>query len=110
MYILKATILKDDLAGFTFESNRNTRHTFSAETCLSPDISAGWGAKRKLQSKIEVLKLKVSGYSVLFDNLAFLLHCSCCLSVHVHVVNYVKCVVVMATDYFVGKEAGHRHI
>ncbi|XP_067942720.1 E3 ubiquitin-protein ligase HECTD1-like [Watersipora subatra] len=55
----QATILKDDLPGFVFESNRNTRHTFTAETSLAPEISPGWGSKRKQQSKIEMLKQKV---------------------------------------------------
>lgn len=55
----QTTILKDDLSGFMFESNRNTRHTFTAETGLSPDVTAGWGSKRKLQSKVELLKQKV---------------------------------------------------
>ena len=48
------------MAGFIFESNRNTRHSFTAETCLSPEVAAGWGTKRKLQTKVEVLKQKVS--------------------------------------------------
>lgn len=30
----QATILKEDLPGFLFESNRGTRHTFTAETSL----------------------------------------------------------------------------
>ena len=59
----QATILKEELAGFVFESNRNTRHTFTAETSLAPEISPGWGTRRKLQTKIEMLKLKVQFFS-----------------------------------------------
>ncbi|CAH0382752.1 unnamed protein product [Bemisia tabaci] len=57
----QATILSDDTAGFVFESNRGTRHTFIAETTLGPEFSAGWTGKRgrKLQSKLEALKQKV---------------------------------------------------
>lgn len=30
----QATILKEDLPGFVFESNRGTKHSFTAETSL----------------------------------------------------------------------------
>ena len=58
---MQATILKEDLAGFVFESNRGTKHTFTADTSLGPEFAQGWtGTKRKrLRSKIEALKLKV---------------------------------------------------
>ena len=38
----QATILRDDLPGFIFESNRGTKHTFTAETALGPELAAGW--------------------------------------------------------------------
>ncbi|XP_075923722.1 E3 ubiquitin-protein ligase HECTD1 isoform X2 [Petromyzon marinus] len=51
----QATILKEDLPGFVFESNRGTKHSFTAETSL------GWTGKRskKLRSKLEKTKQKV---------------------------------------------------
>lgn len=57
----QATILREDLAGFVFESNRGTKHSFTAETSLGPEFSAGWGGKksRKFRSKIEALRSKV---------------------------------------------------
>lgn len=65
----QATILRDELPGFVFESNRNTRHTFTAETCLPSEISAGWssaasgaagGKPGNMANKVERLKLQVS--------------------------------------------------
>lgn len=38
----QATILREDLPGFVFESNRGTKHTFTAETALGPELAAGW--------------------------------------------------------------------
>lgn len=38
----QATILREDLPGFLFESNRGTKHTFTAETALGPELAAGW--------------------------------------------------------------------
>jgi len=57
----QATILKEDLPGFIFESNRGTKHTFTAETSLGPDFAATWSGKpgRKYQSKKEQLRQKV---------------------------------------------------
>ncbi|XP_063240551.1 E3 ubiquitin-protein ligase HECTD1 isoform X2 [Bacillus rossius redtenbacheri] len=57
----QATILREDLPGFIFESNRGTKHSFTAETSLGPEFSAGWTGKRgkRLRSKIEALKQKV---------------------------------------------------
>lgn len=57
----QATILKEDLPGFIFESNRGTKHSFTAETSLGPEFAAGWTGRRsrKLRSKIEAVKIKV---------------------------------------------------
>ena len=57
----QATILREDLAGFVFESNRGTKHSFTAETSLGPEFSTGWTGKRgkRLRSKVEQVKQKV---------------------------------------------------
>lgn len=57
----QATVLREDLAGFVFESNRGTKHTFSAETSLGPEFVAGWTGKRgrKFVSKVEAQKQKI---------------------------------------------------
>ncbi|XP_065332241.1 E3 ubiquitin-protein ligase HECTD1 isoform X2 [Cloeon dipterum] len=57
----QATILREDLPGFIFESNRGTKHSFIAETSLGPEFSAGWTGKRgkRLRSKLEAMKQKV---------------------------------------------------
>lgn len=57
----QTTILKDDLAGFLFESNRGTRHSFTAETTLGPEFATGWVGKKgkRLKSKHEALKQKI---------------------------------------------------
>lgn len=57
----QATILREDLPGFVFESNRGTKHSFTAETSLGPEFAGGWTGKRgkRLRSKIEAMKLKV---------------------------------------------------
>uniref|UniRef100_A0A8C4QC48 E3 ubiquitin-protein ligase n=1 Tax=Eptatretus burgeri TaxID=7764 RepID=A0A8C4QC48_EPTBU len=57
----QATILKEDLPGFVFESNRGTKHSFTAETSLSSEFVMGWTGKRskKLRSKLERTKQKV---------------------------------------------------
>ena len=57
----QTTILKDDLPGFLFESNRGTRHSFTAETTLGPEFSTGWVGRKgkRLKSKHEALKLKI---------------------------------------------------
>ncbi|RUS87649.1 hypothetical protein EGW08_004572 [Elysia chlorotica] len=49
----QATILKEDHMGFVFESNRSTKHCFTAETTLGQEFAVGWGGKkgRKLKSK-----------------------------------------------------------
>ena len=53
--------MKEDLPGFLFESNRGTRHTFTAETSLGPEFAAGWTSKKtkRLRSKAEAVKQKV---------------------------------------------------
>lgn len=55
------TILQDDLPGFIFESNRGTKHTFTAETTLGPDFAVGWPniRKKKIKSKVEAQKCQV---------------------------------------------------
>uniref|UniRef100_A0AAA9T370 E3 ubiquitin-protein ligase n=1 Tax=Bos taurus TaxID=9913 RepID=A0AAA9T370_BOVIN len=57
----QATVLKEDLPGFVFESNRGTRHSFTAETSLGSEFVTGWTGKRgrKLKSKLEKTKQKV---------------------------------------------------
>lgn len=57
----QSTVLKEDLAGFVFESNRGTKHSFTAETSLGPEFSSGWMSRRgkRLRSKLEALKAKV---------------------------------------------------
>ncbi|XP_055386638.1 E3 ubiquitin-protein ligase Ufd4 isoform X2 [Condylostylus longicornis] len=58
----QVTILQDDLPGFIFESNRGTKHTFTAETTLGPDFASGWSAsskKKKIKNKTEVQKNQV---------------------------------------------------
>lgn len=57
----QATVLKEDLPGFIFESNRGTKHSFTAETSLGSEFAAGWTGRkgRRLRSKMEILKQKV---------------------------------------------------
>uniref|UniRef100_A0A8C1EAI7 E3 ubiquitin-protein ligase n=1 Tax=Cyprinus carpio carpio TaxID=630221 RepID=A0A8C1EAI7_CYPCA len=57
----QATILKEDLPGFVFESNRGTKHSFTAETSLGSEFVTGWTGKRgrKLKSKLEKTKQRV---------------------------------------------------
>ncbi|XP_058814286.1 E3 ubiquitin-protein ligase Ufd4 isoform X3 [Topomyia yanbarensis] len=57
----QVTILQDELPGFIFESNRGTKHTFTAETTLGPDFAAGWinTKKKKMRSKAEAQKYQV---------------------------------------------------
>lgn len=57
----QSTILKEDLNGFIFESNKGTKHSFIAETTLGPEFVAGWTNRkgRKQRSKLEALKQKV---------------------------------------------------
>ncbi|XP_076442551.1 E3 ubiquitin-protein ligase HECTD1-like isoform X4 [Babylonia areolata] len=57
----QATLLREDLQGFVFESNRGTKHSFTAETSLGPEFAVGWGGKRsrKLKSKTDAARMKV---------------------------------------------------
>lgn len=57
----QSTILKEDVPGFIFESNRGTKHSFTAETSLGAEFSTGWGGKKskKFKSKTEEIKTKV---------------------------------------------------
>lgn len=64
----QATILREDLPGFIFESNRNTKHSFTAETSLGPEFHAGWTGRRgkRFRSKVEAMKQKVLQVSTHF--------------------------------------------
>ncbi|XP_076273657.1 ubiquitin fusion-degradation 4-like isoform X2 [Rhynchophorus ferrugineus] len=57
----QTTILRDDLPGFIFESNRGTKHSFIAETSLGSEFTVGWSVKRgkRMRSKTEATKMKV---------------------------------------------------
>merc|ERR1719228_2653639 len=57
----QATTLKEDLPGFLFESNRGTKHSFTAETSLGPEFSAGWSGKKtkRLVSKADQTRAKI---------------------------------------------------
>ena len=57
----QTTILRDGLPGFIFESNRGTKHSFTAETSLGAELAAGWSGKhyKKFKSKSEAVRLKV---------------------------------------------------
>ncbi|XKL65492.1 hypothetical protein PGB90_008912 [Kerria lacca] len=58
----QVTTLREDFPGFTFESNRGTKHTFSAETSMGMEFSTPWipGRKTKrLRSKVEAQKLRI---------------------------------------------------
>ena len=58
----QATILRDELHGFVFESNRGTRQTYLADSPLGSEFAAIVSEKRSgkvLRSKSEVLKQKV---------------------------------------------------
>ena len=73
----QATILREDLPGFLFQSNRGTRHTFTAETSLGPEFAAGWisgsgtrgKSKGRLKGKIEAVKQRVkSTAKLIYEN------------------------------------------
>ena len=57
----QATTLREDLPGFLFESNRGTKHSFTAETSLGPEFSAGWTGKKtkRLVSKADQTRAKI---------------------------------------------------
>jgi len=57
----QCTILKEDLNGFIFESNKGTTHSFTAETNLGPEFATGWSGRKgkKQRSKIEAMKQKI---------------------------------------------------
>uniref|UniRef100_A0A6P4FNM6 E3 ubiquitin-protein ligase n=1 Tax=Drosophila rhopaloa TaxID=1041015 RepID=A0A6P4FNM6_DRORH len=61
----QVTVLQDDLPGFIFESNRGTKHTFTAETVLGPDFASGWSTakKKRNKSKTEGQKFQVRNLS-----------------------------------------------
>lgn len=62
----QVTILQDELAGFIFESNRGTKHAFTAETTLGPDFATGWinTKKKKMRCKVEAQKYQVGNIRV----------------------------------------------
>ncbi|XP_072939169.1 E3 ubiquitin-protein ligase Ufd4 isoform X2 [Epargyreus clarus] len=67
----QTTILREDLPGFIFESNRGTKHSFTAETFLGPELASGWvvnrpvatnninNARSRLAAKSEAQKAQV---------------------------------------------------
>ena len=57
----QATILREDLPGFIFESNRNTKHSFTAETSLGPEFHTGWTERRRrrYRNKMAAVKQKL---------------------------------------------------
>jgi len=57
----QATILREVLQGFVFESNRGTRVNITAEHPLGPQFSFGWNDKqgKKFKSKGELVQQKV---------------------------------------------------
>ncbi|XP_073949307.1 LOW QUALITY PROTEIN: ubiquitin fusion-degradation 4-like [Choristoneura fumiferana] len=70
----QTTLLREDLPGFIFESNRGTKHSFTAETFLGPELASGWTDRRataannannanqrrsRLSAKTEALKTQV---------------------------------------------------
>ena len=52
------------LPGFLFESNRGTKHSFTAETSLGPEFAAGFAGKKtkRMRSKMEAIKPKVKRF------------------------------------------------
>uniref|UniRef100_A0A158Q903 E3 ubiquitin-protein ligase n=1 Tax=Elaeophora elaphi TaxID=1147741 RepID=A0A158Q903_9BILA len=55
-------IIMEDLPGFIFESNRQTRHCFQAERTLGLDFVTGWAARgggRRLRFRAETQKAKL---------------------------------------------------
>ena len=57
----QSTVLKEDFNGFIFESNRGTKHSFTAETALGPEFGSGWAGKKhkRVKSKGEMMKTKI---------------------------------------------------
>ncbi|CAG0885275.1 unnamed protein product [Cyprideis torosa] len=55
----QVTWLRDELPGFILLSNRGTRHSFTAEVSLGPELTAGWKRGKKLRSKTEAVRSKV---------------------------------------------------
>ena len=57
----QSTVLREDLNGFIFESNRGTKHSFTAETTLGPEFISGWSGRKgkRMRTKLEAVKQKV---------------------------------------------------
>ena len=76
----QTTILRDGLPGFIFESNRGTKHSFTAETSLGAELAAGWTGKhsKKFKSKSEAVRLKVCVMGFLWSVYIALFGILCC--------------------------------
>ncbi|XP_077299031.1 ubiquitin fusion-degradation 4-like isoform X2 [Arctopsyche grandis] len=48
----QTTLLREDLPGFIFESNRGTKHSFTAETSLGPEIGGSWGCNNNRKAPV----------------------------------------------------------
>ena len=68
----QCTVLREDLPGFVFESNRGTKHSFTAETSLGPEFAAVWPGRKnkKFRSKVEEVKQKVLGFDKFWIDVA----------------------------------------
>jgi len=70
----QSTILREDLPGFIFESNKGATHSFNAELTLGSEFAAGWGKKtckvktksKQLQQQINILSEEI--YTRFFEN------------------------------------------
>ena len=65
----QATILKEELPGFLFESNRGTRHTFTAETSLGPEFAAG---EKKIKGNSREIEIRQNFSYVKYEDLFIL--------------------------------------
>ena len=64
MCVQQATVLKESLHGFVFESNRGTKVTVAANSPLGPQFNFGWNKKgKKFKTKNDVTRDKVSSHT-----------------------------------------------
>ena len=79
LILQQAIVLKEDLPGFIFESNRGTKHSFTAETSLGPDFATSWAGKKnkKFKSKMEAIKQRVIA-NIIHSHRIFCYHNSFC--------------------------------